>query len=284
MLRSRPYLWGGGDPVVSLTLPTPRRVRRATLADALLSEWTKLRSLRSTFFTLAAMVVLVVGLGTLISYESSVHYSFGDGPWDPTAMSLSGLLVGQLTIAVLGVLVISAEYSTGMIRTTLAAVPRRGRLLAAKAAVFTAVAVVAGEVVSWAAFFVGQLVISGHMPTAQLSQPNVARAVIGGGLYVALVGLMAVAIGTLLRHTAGAVTTVIAILFVLPGVLAALPPSWRNPVEEYWPTRAGSRVMQVTQDPHTLTAWWGFGELALFVAVLLALGYFVLQRRDAGGR
>jgi hypothetical protein len=255
---------------------------RATVANAMVSEWTKIRSLRSTLYTLTATVVLVVGLSALMSYEGAVNYSPLSGPWDPTSTSLASLIAGQLTIAVLGVLVMTGEFSTGMIRTTLAAVPRRGRLLFAKAAVFSAVTVLVGEAVSWAAFFVGQMMISGHMPTAQLSDPNVVRAVFGGGLYLALVGLMAVAIGTLVRHTAGAITTVIGILFVLPGVLQALPASWRNPVEEYWPTKAGAQITAVMREPHALTAWWGFGELALFVAVLFAFAYFALQRRDAG--
>jgi hypothetical protein len=264
--------------------PSVAGYRPATFPNALLSEWTKIRTLRSTFFTLAATVAFVVGLGALISYESAAHYSPQNGPWDPTSMSLSGLVIGQLTIAVLGVLAITGEYGTGMIRTSLAAVPRRGRLLAAKAAVFGAVAVVTGELVSWVAFFVGQVLISDHQPTASLSQPDVARAVVGGGLYIALIGLMAVAAGTILRYTAAAITAVIAVLFVLPGVLEALPNSWRLPVEKYWPTRAGAQILQVTRDANTLPAWLGFGELALFVAVLLALGYFLLQRRDAGGK
>jgi ABC-2 type transport system permease protein len=258
--------------------------RPARFSNALLSEWTKIRTLRSTFFALAATVAFVVGLGALISYESAAHYSPQDGAWDPTTMSLSGLVIGQLTIAVLGVLAMTGEYTTGMVRTTLAAVPRRGRLLAAKAAVFGAVAVVTGELVSWVAFFVGQLMISGHQPTASLGQPDVARAVTGGGLYIALIGLMAIAAGTILRHTAAAVTAVIAVLFVLPGVLEALPNSWRLPVEKYWPTRAGAQILQVTRDANTLPAWLGFGELALFVAVLFALGYVLLERRDAGGK
>jgi hypothetical protein len=263
--------------------PSAAGYRPARFSNVLLSEWTKIRTLRSTFFTLAATVAFVVGLGALISYESSVHYGPGNGPWDPTSISLSGLVFGQLTIAVLGVLAISGEYSTGMVRTSLAAVPRRGRLLAAKAAVFGAVALATGELVSWVAFFVGQVMISGHQPTASLSQPDVARAVVGGGLYIALIGLMAVAAGTILRHSAAAITAVIAVLFVLPGVLEALPNSWRLPVEKYWPTRAGEQIVMVTRDANTLSAWLGFGELALFVAVLLALGYFLLQRRDAGG-
>lgn len=260
---------------------SPPAYRPATLADVAHSEWTKLRSLRSTFFTLLATVVLVVGVGALVSYESSVHYTPQDGTWDPTGSSLAGMMIGQLAIAVLGVLVITGEYGTGMIRPSLAAVPRRGRLLAAKAGVFAAVAVVTGEVVSWAAFLIGQLLIHGHEPTASLGAPGVARAVVGSGLYVALIGLMAVAVGTLLRHTAGAIVTVVAVLFVLPGVVQALPSSWRNPVEEYWPTQAGSQVMQVVRSAHTLTAWWGFGELALFVAVLLVLAYWTLTSRDA---
>lgn len=271
-------------PATISGLPAAAGYRPASFSNALLSEWTKLRTLRSTFFTLLATVAFVVGLGALISYESSVHYTPQNGPWDPTTMSLSGLVIGQLTIAVLGVLAISGEYGTGMIRTSLAAVPRRGRFLAAKAAVFGAVAVVTGELVSWVAFFVGQLLISGHQPTASLSQPDVARAVTGGGLYIAVIGLMAIAAGTILRHTAAAITAVIGVLFVLPGVLEALPNSWRLPVEKYWPTRAGAQILQVTRDPNTLPAWLGFGELALFVAVLFALAYFLLRRRDAGGK
>src|SRR5580658_3093773 len=239
--------------------PSAAPYRPARFSDVLLSEWTKIRTLRSTFFTLAATVVFVVGLGALISYESSVHYTPQNGRWDPTTMSLSGLVIGQLTIAVLGVLAITGEYGTGMIRTSLAAVPRRGRLLAAKAAVFGAVALVTGELVSWVAFFVGQLLISGHQPTASLSQPDVARAVTGGGLYIALIGLMAIATGTILRHTAAAITAVIAVLFVLPGILEALPTSWRLPVEKYWPTRAGEQILVVTRDnTNALPAWAGF--------------------------
>lgn len=256
-------------------------VRPARFADVLLSEWTKLRTLRSTFFSLAVAIAIVIGIGTLISYESGIHYDPSNFGWDPTATSLGALMIGQLAIAVLGVMTITGEYSTGMMRTSLAAVPRRGRLLATKAMVFTAVALVTGEVLAWGAFAIGQAIMSGHAPTAALSQPDVARAVFGAGLYVALIGLLAVAVGTLLRHTAGAIVSVVALLFVLPGVLTALPTSWRNPVEEYWPTNAGAQVLQVTRGAHTLSAWWGFGEFALFVAVLIGLAYWLFQTRDA---
>ncbi len=268
-------------PFAPLHIGSPAlSARKATFSNVLLSEWTKIRTLRSTFFSLAVAIAISVGLGTLISYEAGSHYNPSQD-WDPTATSLGALLIGQLAIAVLGALTITGEYSTGMIRTTLAAVPRRGRLLATKAAVFTGVALVTGEVLSWSAFALGQVVMHGHAPTASLSQPDVARAVLGAGLYVALIGLMAVAVGTLLRHTAGAIVSVVALLFVLPGVLEALPASWRNPVEEYWPTNAGSMVVEVTRGSHTLSAWWGFGEFALFVGLLLGFAFWLLQRRDA---
>lgn len=263
-------------PGLTAVALSPKRL--STFADVLLSEWTKIRSLRSSFFSLATAAAIAIGLGALISYESGLHYS--PVGWDPTATSLGALVVGQLAIAVLGVLTMTGEYSTGMISTTLAAVPRRGRLLAAKALVFGAVALLTGEILAWAAFFIGQALISGRAPTANLGQENVARAVLGAGLYVALIGLMAVATGTLLRHTAGAIVSVVAMLFVLPGVLEALPTSWRNPVEEFWPTNAGAQVLEVTRAAHELSAWWGFGDFALFVAVTLGLAYWVLQRRD----
>jgi ABC-2 type transport system permease protein len=258
----------------------PLPARPATFNDALVSEWTKIRTLRSTLFSLAAAAAIAIGIGALISYESATS-RYDPVSWDPTATSLSALAMAQLAIAVLGALTITGEYSTGMIRTSLMAVPKRGRLLASKAVVFTSVALVAGEVLSWSAFAIGQLVISGHAPTAGLGGPGVVRAVFGAGLYLALIGLMSVAIGTLLRHTAGAIVSVVAMLFVLPGVLSALPNSWRQPVEEYWPTNAGLSILQVTRGSHTLSAWTGFGELALFVAILLALAAWLIRARDA---
>src|ERR1700761_902951 len=159
--------------------------RPATFGDALRSEWTKLRSVRSTFWALSATVVLGIGLGALISTVTAHGYA-GSGvsaklSWDPTNMSLSGMVIAQLAIAVLGVLCISSEYSSGMIRTSLIAVPKRGRLLAAKSLVFAVATLVVGECTSFVAFFVGQALISGHAPRAALGDTGVARAVVGAG-------------------------------------------------------------------------------------------------------
>ena len=258
--------------------------RPATFVDALRSEWTKLRSVRSTYWSLLVAAVLGIGLGALISGISAHHYATDPSVhfrWNPTDRSLTSLAIAQLAFAILGVMVVTGEYSTGMIRTSLAAVPKRSRLLAAKAVVWTALALVAGEVISFVTFLVGQALISGQAPSASLGYPNVLRAVVGAGLYLAVLGLLGTAVGTLLRHAAAAIGTMVALLLVLPGIAAALPSSWSQPIEEWWPTNAGHQVAAVLRDSHTLPAWTGFGVMVLFTAVVLGLAFVMLERRDA---
>ncbi len=263
--------------------PVPRD-HRSNFADAVRAERIKLTSIRSTWITLVVAVALGVGVGALISYLSGTHYASSGLEkltWDPTAVSFRALTIAQLAIAVLGVLVVTSEYSTGMIRTSLAATPRRGRFLAAKMTVFTFVALVVGEVMAFAAFLVGQAVIGGNAPTTTLGAPGVLRAVIGAGLYLALVGLLASAIGALVRNSAAGISAIVALIFVLPGVVQALPASWANAITEYWPTQAGSQVFTIQRAAHTLSAWLGFGDMALFTAILIGLAVVVIKRRDA---
>jgi ABC-2 type transport system permease protein len=258
--------------------------RRATFSNSLRSEWIKLTSLRSTWITLVVTVLLGVGIGTLISYLAGSHYATGGfqrSSWDPTSVSLRALYIAQLAIAVLGVLVITSEYGSGMIRVSLAAVPKRSRFLASKAVVFTAVALVVGEVTAFAAFLLGQIVIGSNAPHTTLGSPDALRAVIGAGLYLAIIGLLSTAIGTLVRNTAAGISSIVALLFVLPGVVEALPSSWANTISEWWPTEAGTQVFAVTRDAHTLSAWSGFGVLVAFTAILLIAANTVLNRRDA---
>jgi ABC-2 type transport system permease protein len=259
--------------------------RPATFGDALRSEWAKLRSVRSTFWALTVTVVLGIALGALISAAAAHGYarsSVSDKlSWDPTNISLSGMAISQLAIAVLGVLCVSSEYSSGMIRTSLIAVPRRGRVLAAKSLVFAVVTFVVGEVTSFVAFFVGQALISGHAPHTALGDPGVARAVAGAGLYLTALAVLSVAVGTLLRHSAAAIAAMIAVLFVLPGIAQALPDSWRNPVTEFWPTLAGGQLTSIHIAAHTLRPWPGFGVMCLFTAVVYAIAWTLLDRRDA---
>jgi hypothetical protein len=274
------------DAATALAGPDHRAAfRPATFGDVLRSEWTKLRSVRSTFWALTVTVVLGIALGALISAATARGYASSGVSaklsWDPTNMSLSGMVAAQLAIAVLGVLCISSEYSSGMIRTSLIAVPKRGRLLAAKSLVFAVVTFVVGEVTSFTAFFVGQALIVGHAPHAALGDPGVARAVVGAGLYLTALAVLSVAVGTLLRHPAAAIAAMIAVLFVLPGIAQALPDSWRNPVTEFWPTLAGGQLASVHIPAHTLQPWPGFGVMCLFTAIVYAIAWTLLDRRDA---
>jgi hypothetical protein len=251
--------------------------RAATFADVLRSEWVKLRSVRSTFWALTVTVVLGVGLGAVISAVTAHAYArfsvAAKLSWDPTGVSQSGVAIASLAIVVLGVLCISSEYSSGMIRTSLIAVPKRGRVLAAKSLVFAGVTFVVGEVTCFAAFFVGQALISGHAPHAALGDPGVARAVAGGGLYLAALAVLSVATGALLRHPAAAIASMIAVVLVLPGIAQALPDSWRNPVTEFWPTQAGTQLTNVHPAAHSLQPWPGFGVMCLFVAIVYAIAW-----------
>jgi ABC-2 type transport system permease protein len=259
--------------------------RAATFGDVLRSEWTKLRSVRSAFWALTVTVVLGIGLGAIISAATAHSYAkFSVSQklsWDPTGVSGAGMAIAQLAIAVLGVLAISSEYSSGMIRTSLIAVPKRGRVLAAKSLVFAGVTFVVGEVTTFVAFFVGQALISGHAPHAALGDPGVARAVAGGGLYLAALVVLSVAAGALLRHPAAAIAAMMAVVLVLPLIAQALPDSWRNPVTEFWPTQAGNQLTSVHHSAHTLQPWPGFGVMCLFVAIVYAIAWTLLDRRDA---
>jgi ABC-2 type transport system permease protein len=257
----------------------------ASFMDVVRSEWTKARTVPSTMWTLIVAAVMGIGLGALISAVSADHYAKSSLSnkltWDPTSISLSGFAIAQLAIGVLGILLITSEYSTGAIGSSLAAVPRRGRFLGAKAAVVIVLIFVATEVISFASFFIGQALMSGHAPTATLGDPTVLRALVGGGLVGALLALMGLALGTLIRHAAGAIAVLVAVLFVLPGVAAALPASIEHSVEEFWPTQAGGQVTQVIHTANTLSPWAGFGVFLVFVAILSGVAFALLNRRDA---
>jgi len=274
------------DAAIAVAAPHHRAAfRAATFGDVLRSEWIKFRSVRSTFWALTVTVVLGVALGAVISAAAAHGYARFSASqklsWDPTGVSGAGMAIAQLAIAVLGVLCISSEYSSGMIRTSLIAVPKRGRILAAKSLVFAAVTFIVGEVTSFTAFFVGQALISGHAPHAALGDPGVARAVVGAGLYLTALAVLSVAAGALLRHPAAAIACMMAIVLVLPLIAQALPGSWRNPVTEFWPTQAGSQITSVYHSAHTLQPWPGLGVMCLFVALVYAIAWTLLDRRDA---
>jgi ABC-2 type transport system permease protein len=264
--------------------------RPAGFGHLLAAEWTKIRSVRSTVWTLILFVVITIGLSALLSFLitsswTGPHAASRDAQvtLDPVGFILgAGLNLGQLTICVLGVLVISTEYSTGVIRASLLAVPRRLPMLAAKGVVLAALLFVVAEVVCFCSFFLGSAILHSRVPVS-LSDNNVTRAVVGAGLALTVLGVFSMAIGGLIRHTAGAITTSIGIVFVLPILSGLLPSSWGAHVNGYLPEQAASVVAQAHAPAggNVLSAWEGFGVFCLWTAVLLVACAILLRRRDA---
>ena len=280
----------GNTPASAPAPREPRTVDPAArpyrFSDVVRSEWTKVRTVRSTWWTLLATAVVVIGLGALIGLGVGSHskrMGLGDRlTFDPTRVAFFSLLFGQLAVSVLAVMIVTSEYSTGMIRTSLQAVPRRTWLLSAKALVFTAIALVVGEILSFATYFVVQALLkSGPAPTSNLGQPHVLRAVIGAGLYLTVTGLLSMGVATLIRSTAGAITIIVAVYFVLPVFSNALPSNWANPVQKWLPTGAGEQIFSVKAQSHYFTAWPGFIVLCVYTAIVLVASGVVLNKRDA---
>lgn len=267
---------------------SPSSVSRASgrlLPNLLRSEWTKLRSVPSTFWTLLVAAVATVGLGALICAIYVSRYGkpspFHRTVFNPVSYSLSGVMLAQLAIAVLGVLVITNEYSSGLIRTTLTAAPLRRTVLAAKALVFTVTTLVVAVASCFAAFFLGQAILSQHHLETSIGSPGVLRAVVGAGLYLAVLGLLSLGLGTLLRSTAGAIAAVVGLVLVLPGLAQALPASWANAIDKYLPSNAGQAIFHVQTQAHMLSPWLGFAVFCAYAAVALCAAGFLLHRRDA---
>ena len=265
---------------------TPHGV--APFSRVLRSEWTKLRTVRSTIWSLVLLVVLTLGFTVLITGLTASQWSKADFSSrasivaDPTSMILgAGFQLSQLTVCVLGVMVIASEYSTGMIRASLLAVPKRTPMLAAKAIVFSALVFVVGELAAFPSFFIGAAILRSHAPVA-IDDPGVLRAVIGAGLYVAVLGLFSLAIAAMIRHTAGAIAIVIGFVLVLAPLAQLLPGSVGKHIHAYLPSEAGHLIGQAHQGVHDLLSpWQGFGVFCLWTAVLLGAATYLLQHRDA---
>src|SRR5947209_18059925 len=215
------------------------RARRPLLLDVLRSEWTKLRSVRSTFWTLLAAAAVTIGLGAVLSVFYINNYTTMSAAdragFEPTSYALSGLFLAQLAIGVLGALVITGEYGSGMIRTTFAAVPQRRLVLGAKAVVFTAVTLVPGVVSCLVGFFFSQAILSSHHLQTTIGAPGVLRAVIGRRLYLAVLGLLAFRIGAIIRHTPRAISPVLGLFLAAPKTSLFLPSTSSNEISRYLP-------------------------------------------------
>jgi ABC-2 type transport system permease protein len=263
--------------------PTPSALR--LFAANVRAEWTKLRSVRSTIWTLLATVGLAIGFGALIGASQMGSWDNLDAAeqvrFDPTSFSLSGLFMAQLAVGVLGTVLVTSEYATGQIRATFGATPQRLTVLGAKVAVFVGVVLATGLVASFGSFWIGQAIFAAKGLAVSISDPGVLRAVFGGALYLTGIGLLGLGIGTILRRAAGGVAALVALLFIVPIVAGFLPSSFQETVGQYLPAQAGMAILNVVPDPNALSPWAGFSVLLAYGLVSLAIGGLLLVRRDA---
>ena len=247
------------------------------------SEWIKMRSLRSTTITLLAAVLMMVALAGIMGWAINHNWNHLDpgdrATFNAVDRSLAGVNLAQLAVGVLGVLLISGEYATGMIRATLAAVPRRLPVLWAKAGLYAAVTFVLMLISSFTAFVVGNHFLASHGTT--LSAPHAWRAILATALYLTLVGVFAVSLGFIIRNTAGGIATLFGLLLVLPGIGLLMPTSWQTHTLPYLPSNAGAAMYSARPDPTALSPGTGLLVLIIWVVVSLAFAALVLRRRDA---
>jgi len=266
-------------------IPRLSHVGRVTQLRVAVSEWTKLRSLRSTLWSLFAAILLTILLPVLFAAITSSHWgsmsAHERADRHPLDIALAGVNLSQLAIAVLGVLVITGEYSTGMIRASFAAVPKRLPVLWAKTAVFGLVTLLLMVGPVLIAFFASQAILSRHhILQVSFSHPGVARSVIGGAVYLMLVGIFALGIGAIVRNTAGAIATFAGIFFVIPPLMNILPSSWNDAISKYLPSEAGRQLFSLTHDSNSLSPAAGGLLFVGYCALTLAIAAVLLVRRD----
>ncbi|WP_405457104.1 ABC transporter permease [Streptomyces sp. NBC_00101] len=258
----------------------------ASVPAVLNSEWTKIRTVSSTTWTLISALLVTVAMGAALS--ALFKSQFDDlsdterATFDPTFVSFPGMILGQLAMVVFGVLVVGTEYSSGMIRTSLAAVPRRGTLLFSKIAVAGVLALVVGLITSFLAFLLGQALLGDH--GTDLGAENVLRAVVGGGLYMGLIAVFSMGVAAMLRSSMLSLGILMPFFFLVSQILASVPGA--KTVARYFPDQAGSKIMQVLPDAMGTDEapygpWGGLGIMVLWVVAALVGGYLVLRKRDA---
>jgi ABC-2 type transport system permease protein len=266
---------------------TARPTHDPGFTDLLHSEWTKFRTLRSTWWSLAAMLVISLGMSIAATavytaefdtVDPSVRAQFRD---DTIGLFLQpGSQFGQLAITVLGVLLIATEYSTGMIRATVLAAPRRTPVLLAKAGVLAGVVFLLSEVIAWISFLVNSSIARKHVDVT-LSTPGTLRAIIGFGLIMAMTALISLALGALLRHTAAAISIALGMNVVVPTLIGLIPGKTGDYLSYAMPSRAGQLIMDRTEAAGTpYTQWTGLGIVTLWTVGLMLLALWSVKKRD----
>ncbi|MEU4197172.1 hypothetical protein AB0E69_35090 [Kribbella sp. NPDC026611] len=270
--------------------PTPvarKQEYRVTGAHVLRSESTKLRSLRSTWITLGLGLAFLLAFGIIaaLRYHSSLTSGRQLDPdfADATTLELAlfGVPLSQLALGVLGVLITGSEYSTGSIRSTLAAVPRRMPVLWSKATVYGVIALVIAFVGVFVTFLVDSGILTGTPAALTLSSAGVVRCLLGATVYLGLIGVIGVALGALLRSVAGAISTLVGVLMLVPGLVSLLPKSWHHAIQQYLPSEAGQSMYALHHATYTLTPGKGFLVFAAWTALALAAAAWRLMRTDA---
>jgi len=270
---------------MTTTLARPLAPTRPTtigVPNLIRSEWTKLRSLRSTYWTAIVAVIAAISITTIGAIEYVQHFSPDQlEGFDAANFSVQGLYLSQIALGALGVMTITGEYATGMIRTTLTAVPQRRVLIAIKGLVYLIAIFVLSEVMSFASFGVGQAILRRKHAGVSLSDPNVLRVVFGVGLYVTAVGLLAFGLGALIRRTAGALAAFFGVLFLPTALIDLLPSSWHEVAMKFAPVNAGTQIANTHRVDHMLGPWQGLGMFTLYGVVIVLGALFVVGRRDA---
>lgn len=265
-------------------LPEYSASQRVSQARVLRSEWTKLRTQPSAVWSLLSAVVLIVGSGALYCLLRVARPPQGAAAirsFDPAGISLAGVNLAQIAVGVLGVLLISNEYATGLIRASFAAVPARLPVLWGKAAVLLLTTLTLCLPATFAAFGVGQAILARQHLDTTLGQPGVTRAVLGSALYLAVAGLLGLGLGALLRNTAAAIGSLLGVLFGFQILASFLPANWSDAINKYLPAPAGIAVTAVKPDSFSLAPWSGFGLFCLYAAVVLGLAARRMRHGDA---
>ena len=259
-------------------------VKRVGMREALDSEWAKIITVRSTYWTALTTLIVGVGISILFSWLLSTNLSTMsavDKAKIDISFTIFGLDFALLAVGVLGVLVISSEYSSGMIRTSLTALPRRGLLMSAKVIVLAAVALLCGLIVAWASYLGGRPFWNAQDIHFDLGSSGNLRAVFGAALGLMLVALFGFAVGALIRHTAGAVAIVVGIYFVAPIITGLLPGTWGKDVDKLMPSNAAHAMILTYHDPGTLTPLNGLLVLLAWIVILLGAAFALFKKRDA---
>ncbi|MEU6260356.1 ABC transporter permease [Streptomyces sp. NPDC047043] len=270
-------------------VPAPARTTyKVTGPRVLRSEWAKFWTLRSSWITLAVAVVLLIAFGAIAAATYSPDATAtggppgpGSGDSDAVSLALTGVTFASLAVGVLGVLLSAGEYTTGMIRSTLAAVPRRLPVLWSKAAVIGPIVLVLSTIAALAAFQLGKLGLDGEKIALSLGDDGVLRSLAGAGVYLGLVAVFGVALGVLLRSSAGAIAVLVGVLLILPGLASLLPDSWYDTMNPYFPSNAGSAVYALHQSSDALSPGAGLAVFGGWVALALIGAAVRLVRSDA---